>query len=279
MSEEPASSAFPLPPGLFLRLAGHFSSSFFLEPDGSFGLQWSDSAADQWLQGSGRATEIIETIDGRQIKYEIRLHGDFACGLPAADADDAASGAATVEELPKQLQTTVNKAKGKVKKGKAKKKKKSARKEGTARGAASAGATAASAAASAEATPAPTTTDAKAAVASEATTAATAASTDGTATASTRVYSVVEVHDGPYVIHETIACPPEAGESPEEMRRWIADAAAAALQNELGAATAQALRAPGFPFNHGVEVEWDDDEEQQATASNSSMTAAAEYSA
>ena len=59
------------------------------------------------------------------------------------------------------------------------------------------------------------------------------------------------------VIHEQIVCPEDAGATVTEMRAWIAEAAGGALKHELGAQRAAELRAPGFPFNHGVEVEWD----------------------
>ena len=226
------SSSITLPPGLYLRTAGHFNSCFMLEPDGAFWLRWQDDEQGTWLQGGGRAMEILETVVDRALHYEIRLHGNFACAVPSSSGDTAD------DELPKGFEAGAAKKAKKVKKGKAKKTKKA-----SSRGASSSRASPKKGAP--EKQPPSADADRKASTSDD--------------SAAAKAYTIVEVEDaGPYVINESIVCPESAGQSLEEMRAWIAQAAGEALQSEYGAQMVEEMRAAaGFPFNHGVEVEWE----------------------
>jgi len=248
-------SGIALPPGLYERHSGSFYSCFFLEPDGSFRLRWHDSVAGTALQGAGQAIEILEQFEGRVLKYELRLRGDFACAVP--QVSDASTARAIGEaDLPKGFGEAGAK-KAKVRKSKkggkakatvgAKKKKKQ-----PARPAAN------------KATP-PTAVAGASAAAAPSTDGAEGASSAALSSASARMM-VVEVLDGPYVMHESIACPAAAGATADEMRAWIAHVAASEVANAEGAQLIEELRAPGFPFNlfpDEEEEEEDDDEGEQ----------------
>ena len=213
----PSAASIALPPGLFERQAGAFTSCFVLLHDGGFKLRWSDSSTGTWLQGSGQAAQIVETIEGRTFKYEIKLRCDFACAVPAGSDPGAAElpngfseGAAKVaKKTPAKRSSPTKNGGGK---GKAKKQH-SARPKKAAGG-----------------SPPP-----------------------GGGEPLPPKLLVMELRDTSYVIHESIACPSDAGASETEMRAWIAMVAGNELQSDFGRERVEELSTSGFPFSYSVD--------------------------
>lgn len=227
-SPPPKAGTIALPPGLFERHAGKFMSCFLLEADGGFKLKWSDAGKGTWLQGAGRATEIVETLEGRTLKYEIKLRGDFACAVPeGSDAKEVelpqgfdAAAASKAKKSPAKKTSPTKKGTGGG--GKGGKKKNSARPKN-----------------------------------------ASPEKKDGGAAAKV---VIMEMRDEPYVIQEQIACPAEAGETAEEMRAWIAQIAKGELDDDAGKQRALEFSVPGYPFNLSSSDEPLAEEEEEAAS-------------
>jgi hypothetical protein len=262
-------TATMLPPGLYLRRAGPqgFSSIFLLETDRTFRLRWYDGSNGTWLQGAGQVTMVLETVEARALKYEIRLQGDFACAVLQEKGD--AKGGLETERLEKEGLETERLPKG-FGEGAGKKAKKAKKGGGVPKGKLAPkkkkGGKASSSRPSTPEKPRPP---------ADASTPASPAAAELQADDDEKMaaggaepaITVVEVRDGPYVIHEAVQCPPEAGETLDEMRAWIAKAAETALQSEFGEQRALEMRSEGYPFNHGVDVEWEEEDGLEASPS------------
>lgn len=289
----PGATATMLPPGLYLRrgAVSEFSSIFLLDEDGSFRLRWFDGANGTWLQGAGRVAMVLEMAEGRSLKYEIRLQGDFACAVASTSGDERAAletarlenDGLETERLPKGFgegagkkakkakKTTGGSPKGKL----APKKKKGGGKASSRPGTPEKVRPSTPPASSRKDGPGEKKElpEGAAVGADGASSSPPAATADGEQKPSEYVpgvgnvesITVVEVRDGPYVIHEAVQCPPEAGETTDEMRDWIARQAKTALESEFGRARADEMRTEGFPFNHTADLDWGGEEMEEET--------------
>ena len=133
-----------LPPGLYSSRRGTIISFFLLEHDGTFRLRWIDDGNKgsvqpngTWLQGSGHVEEVAVTVEGRSMRYEIKLQGDFACAIRdeglqgVRDVSDAAAAPDdNAELLTERLPAGFGAGSGKKAKTKAKKGAKKSPKDG-----------------------------------------------------------------------------------------------------------------------------------------------------